>query len=370
VNRIDVAQHLPTVGDGSPFGAARQFHKEELQLAFRNRGMPLEALRYPVTPTGLHYLLIHFDIPYVDANTWQLTVGGVVSKPMTLTLDDIRQRPAVTLPVTMECAGNGRALLEPRPISQPWMLEAIGTAEWTGTPLRGILEDAGIDSSAVEVLFTGLDRGIQGGEVQEYQRSLHRDEALRDEVLLAYAMNGAPLEPQHGFPLRLIVSGWYGMTSVKWLDRIEAIGTPFHGYQQDATYRSSQSKEDPGRPVTLMKVRALMIPPGIVDFLTRSRVLEAGMVTLRGRAWAGRTDVARVDIGSDSGTTWSPASIGTRMGAHAWYEWTFDWRAVPGRQTLCVRATDAAGNVQPVDQPWNYQGMENNMVQRVDVLVV
>ena len=186
---------FPPVGDGSDLAPTHTFYREEVQLANRNRGMPLEGLRYDVTPAGMHYLLVHFDIPHVDATQWRLDVGGLVSTPLSLTLDDIRRRPAVTLTVTMECAGNGRAILEPRPVSQPWLLEAVGTAHWTGTPLRGVLQDAGLKERAVELLFAGLDRGVQGDEVQYYQRSLAVDEATRDEVLLAYEMNGRPLEP-------------------------------------------------------------------------------------------------------------------------------------------------------------------------------
>ena len=360
---------FPTVGDGSKLSTDETFYREELQLAFRNRGMPLEGLRYPITPTGMHYLLTHFDIPYVDVAEWRLHVGGLVSRPLRLSLDQLRQRPAVTLPVTLECAGNGRALLRPRPISQPWLLEAIGTAAWTGTPLRGLLEEAGVADAAVEILFTGLDRGVQGDEVQYYQRSLALEDALRDEVLLAYAMNGAPLEPQHGFPLRLVVPGWYGMTSVKWLDRIDAIGEPFRGYQMEGSYRLTQAEDDLGEPVRLIKVRALMIPPGIPDFLTRVRLVEAGPVALTGRAWAGRRQVARVEVSADGGATWADAQLGEAVSPYAWRGWSYAWRAAPGRHTLCVRATDDAGNVQPLDQPWNFQGMANNMVQRVDVLV-
>src|SRR3990172_1495181 len=257
------AARLPIVGDGSGLAPGDTFYREELQLAFRNRGMPLEGLQFDITPTGMHYLLTHFDIPKVEVGTWRLHLEGLVSRALTLTLDDIRPRPAVPLAVTMECAGNGRALLSPRPVSQPWLVEAIGTSEWTGTPLRGLLEEAGLKDGVVEVLFTGLDQGVQGDELQYYQRSLTLDEAMRDEVLLAYEMNGRPLEPQHGYPLRLLVPGWYGMTSVKWLDRIEAIGEPFQGYQMTAAYRRAPSAADPGEPVSLIQVRALMVPPGV-----------------------------------------------------------------------------------------------------------
>ena len=356
------------VGDGSKLCAATELYPEELQLATRNKGMPLEALRYPITPTGLHYLLVHYDIPAVDAPGWELTVAGQVNKALRLSLDDIQRRPKASVTVTMECAGNGRSLLSPRPISQPWVVEAIGTAEWAGTPLRGILEEAGLTARAVEILFTGLDRGVEGGVVQNYQRSLSLEEATRDDVLLAYEMNGQPLQPQHGYPLRLVAPGWYGMANVKWLDRIEAIETPFDGYQMSA-YRYAQSNDDEGERVRLMKVRALMIPPGIPDFLTRTRLVEPGPVTLKGRAWAGRTAVSRVELSTDAGATWSDARLGEQTAPAAWREWSCQWKAEPGSYTLCARATDAQGNVQPLEQPWNVKGMGNNMVQRIEVVV-
>jgi len=360
---------FPPVGDGEALAPPDRFYREEVQLALRNRGMPLEGLRYPVTPTGMHYLLVHFDIPGVEAGEWSLEVNGLVDKPMSLTLDEIRRRPAATMPVTMECAGNGRALLDPRPVSQPWLLEAIGTAEWTGTPLKGLLEEAGVHELAGEILFTGLDRGVQGDEIQFYQRSLAVSEAMRDEVLLVYDMNGRPLEPQHGYPLRLIVPGWYGMTSVKWLAGVEAIRGPFEGYQMLGSYRYSRSEDDPGEPVSLIKVRSLMAPPGIPDFVTRVRLVEAGTVRLMGRAWAGRPDVAGVEVSTDGGETWGEALLEEPVSRFAWRGWSYDWNAKPGRYALCVRARDSEGNVQPVAQPWTYQGMGNNMVQRVDVIV-
>ncbi|TMD04656.1 MAG: sulfite oxidase, partial [Chloroflexi bacterium] len=177
---------------------------EELQLAARNHSMPLEALQYPITPIGLHYLLTHFDIPWVDPAVWRLTIGGRVRDSLTLTLEDLRRRPAIMRAVTLECAGNGRAKLSPRPISQPWLFEAVGNAEWTGTPLRPLLEAAGPLDDAVEVVFTGLDRGVQRDIEQQYERSLTLPEASREGVFLAYAVNGQALPPQHGFPLRLV----------------------------------------------------------------------------------------------------------------------------------------------------------------------
>src|SRR6187402_578482 len=228
--------------------------------------MPLEALRYPVTPVGLHYLLIHYDVPVVEPETWRLTVRG--ERELVLGLEELRARPAAEVTVTMECAGNGRAKLDPRPVSQPWLLEAVGTARWRGTPLGPLLEEAALAEGAVEVLFTGADEGREGGIDQHFQRSLSIEDAFTSDALLAYEMNGVPLPPQHGFPLRLIVPGWYGMTSVKWLTRIDVLDEPFGGYQQSQGYRLRQHEDEEGDPLNRMLPRSLMVPPGRPEFLT------------------------------------------------------------------------------------------------------
>jgi DMSO/TMAO reductase YedYZ molybdopterin-dependent catalytic subunit len=343
---------------------------EELQLAARNHGLPLEALRWDVTPVGLHYLLIHYDIPQVDVAGWRLELDGLVERPLSLTLEDLRARPAVEVAVTMECAGNGRAHLEPHVTSQPWLLEAVGTARWRGTPLAGLLEDAGIRSDAVDVLFTGLDRGVEGDEEQDYARSLPLAEALGGEAILAYEVNGAPLPPQHGFPLRLVVPGWYGMTSVKWLGRITLLDRPFDGYQMRSSYRLRSEEDEEGEPLDRILPRSLMVPPGIPDFLTRARVLEAGPSELEGRAWSGAAEVAGVEVSTDGGETWAEAELaGATLGRWAWRGWSFHWDAPPGEHVLCCRARDASGAVQPLAPAWNVGGYANNAVQRVPVTV-
>ena len=345
------------------------FSPEELQLAARNSGMPLEAMRWDVTPVGLHYLLIHYDVPLVEPSGWRLSIGGAVSAPCELSLDDLRGRAVETRAVTMECAGNGRARLAPRPVSQPWLHEAVGTGEWTGTPLAGVLEDAGISSGAVDVVFTGLDRGVEGSEEQHYARALSVTDALRDEVLLAWGLNGMPLPPQHGFPLRLIVPGWYGMTSVKWLSRIDVIDRAFDGYQQREAYRMRATEDDPGVPVTRMAPRALMVPPGIPEFMSRRRHLPAGPVELFGRAWSGNGTIADVEVSVDGGASWAWASLEPEAGPFAWRGWRFAWNAVPGEFELCCRCSDSSGARQPVEAAWNVGGYANTSVQRVAVTV-
>jgi sulfane dehydrogenase subunit SoxC len=349
--------------------AASGITVEELQLAARNHALPLEALRHEITPVGLHYLLIHFDIPQVDPETWRLEVGGRVERPLTLTLDDLQARPARTLAVTMECAGNGRALAEPRSLSQPWLLEAVGTAEWTGTPLAPLLEEAGFAADAAEVVFTGLDRGVQGGVEHDYERSLPLVEALRDEVLLAWAVNEQPLPPQHGFPLRVVVPSWYGMTHVKWLRAITVVDEPFRGWQQEVAYRVRDGEDDPGRPVSRMLPRSLLVPPGVPDFFTRERFVAPGPCRIEGRAWSGTPPVTRVEVSTDRGSTWADAELGAPASAFAWQGWSFDWDARPGEHVLCCRATDTAGHTQPAEPVWNHDGYCNNVVQRVHVFV-
>jgi DMSO/TMAO reductase YedYZ molybdopterin-dependent catalytic subunit len=330
--------------------------------------MPLEALRWPVTPLGLHYLLIHYDIPAIDAGTWRLTVAGHVERELSLSLEDLRARPAVTRPVTMECAGNGRSALEPHVVSQPWVLEAVGTAEWTGVPVRDLLDEAGVTEDALEVVFTGLDRGVEEGIEQNYQRSLSLADAL-DEALLAYSVNGAPLPAQHGFPLRLVVPNWYGMTNVKWLGRIDVVDEPFAGYQQANAYRMRSDPDDPGTPVTRIQPRSLMVPPGVPEFLSRRRHVQPGACRLTGRAWSGWAAIEAVEVSADGSATWAPAELDAWPTPGAWRGWSFDWEAVPGDHELCSRAIDAAGNAQPVKADWNVGGYSNTSVQRVAVTV-
>jgi sulfane dehydrogenase subunit SoxC len=350
-------------------GRATGITMEELALAARNHGMPLEALRYDVTPVGLHYLLIHFDIPEADERSWTLEIGGRVAAPRTLTMDELRRRPVVTAPVTLECAGNGRARMDPRPVSQPWLEEAVGTAEWTGTPLRPLLTEAGVGPDAVEVLFGGADRGVQGGLEHDYERSLPLEEAMREEVLLAWGVNGRPLPPQHGHPLRLVVPGWYGMTSVKWLRRVSVLAEPFEGFQQTGSYLIHASEDDPGTPVTRIQPRSLLAPPGIPEFESRVRYLPPGRHLLSGRAWSGLAPVAKVEVSTDGGRGWRPAELGPQPTPWAWAGWRFAWDAAPGTYELCSRATDAAGNTQPMGPTWNTGGYANNAVQRVVVTV-
>ena len=227
-----------------------------------------------------------------------------------------------------------------------------------------------LSNDAVEVVFTGLDRGVQHGIEQQYERSLTVAEALREDIFLAYAVNGQPLPPQHGFPLRLVVPGWYGMTHVKWLRSITVVNRPFRGYQQEPAYHATGSDDELGEPVTRILPRSLMVPPGIPDFLSRTCQLGLGTWILEGRAWSGQRRVVRVEVSTDGGRSWADAELGEDGGEFAWQSWRSP-RVVTqeGEYELRCRATDATGSVQPLTTRWNTQGMCNNQVQRITVVV-
>ena len=192
----------------------------ELGLANRNSGTLLETLALDITPSGAHYLLTHFDTPILDPNIHRLQFEGAFANPFEMNMNQIRSLPQITIPVTLECAGNGRAGLSPRRYSMPWGVEAVGTSEWIGTPLAPLIAQASPKSDVVEISFTGADYGYDDGVGHYFGRSLTLDQLGTLDVILAYGMNGQPLLPQHGAPLRIVVPGWYGMASVKWLDRI------------------------------------------------------------------------------------------------------------------------------------------------------
>jgi len=336
-----------------------------------NLEMPFGALDGFVTPNERFYIRCHFLIPKINERDWRLRVGGKVARPFEVTMDDLRQMPTQTITATLECAGNSRVFLVPKVKGVQWELGAVGNAEWTGVRLRELLQRAEMANNAREIILEGADNGTIAepprppGKIN-FARSLPVEKAM-DDVLLAFAMNGEPLQPQHGFPLRLLVPGWYGMTSVKWLSSIEAIAEPFQGYQQTPAYHYQRDADDPGQPVTRIRVRALMVPPGIPDFFSRRRFLDAGPIQVGGRAWSGAGPVARVEVAVDG--HWSDAKLGPPLGDFAWRSWSFDWQATPGEHELACRATDAAGNVQPSEQPWNYQGVGNNLIQQVAVAV-
>ena len=344
------------------------FSQTEVGLANRNSGMLLETLALDVTPTGVHYLLNHFDVPLLDANDHQLTFSGAFDAPYSLDLNEIKSLPQITMPITMECAGNGRAGMSPRSFSMPWMYEAVGTSQWTGTPLAALIEKAKPNTDVVEISFIGADYGYDKGEGHFFGRSLTLKQIKELDVLLVHSMNGLPLLPQHGAPLRIIVPGWYGMASVKWLQKVEALTAAYDGFQQVRTYRYRKDENDPGRPITTIRVKSLMLPPGVPDWTSRKRFVNAGPVTLSGRAWSGAgVAIKKVDVEIDG--NWHTAELENSNERYAWSKWRLKWQAQPGEYRLRCRATDANDSVQPLEPPWDMAGFANNAAQTVHVFV-
>jgi DMSO/TMAO reductase YedYZ molybdopterin-dependent catalytic subunit len=363
----------PTVERPPPQVYWRSISDPELALAFRCHGMMPEFLRDDVTPLGVHYLLNHFAIPNLSADAYAVAIGGKVQTPRKISLTEIQGRQQLKQAVTMECAGTGRRSLSPRPVYVPWDKECIGTYQWIGTPLAPLLQQAGIDPSAVEVLFSGWDSGVDLGIEHVFERSLPLAEALRDEVMLAWAANGQPLLPEHGFPLRLIVPSWYGMASVKWLRAITVLDEPFQGVQQKQVYIYEKTKDDPqAKPVQRKHVNSAIMPIGYPDLMSRTAFAAPGTYTVRGRAWSGNGTVTNVDFSTDGGASWQAAQVQRTLGdPFAWVNWQASWNASAGEFVLACRATDETGQTQPLDPQavWNLGGNGVNEIAQLPVLV-
>ncbi|HWG90807.1 MAG TPA: sulfite oxidase [Candidatus Thermoplasmatota archaeon] len=340
----------------------------EPQLVTRepyNAETPLEALAEPTTPTEAFYVRNHFPVPRLDGRAWSLTLGGALSRPLTITLERLRSLPARTLDVVMECAGNGRTRLRPQPPGTPWGENAVGCASFRGTPLAPLLQEAGLKPEAVELLFEGADRGVAHGHAMSYERSLPVAAALHPDTLLVYEMNGEPLTPDHGAPVRLLVPGWYGMASVKWLTKITAITEPFQGFFQAEHYVTRPSESAPGVPVTRMRLKSLLTSPAPSDLLNTGEP-----VLLTGKAWSGEHPVARVRVSVDAGRTWRDATLRASAGPYAWREFELAWTPeARGDYTVLCQAIDEAGNAQPLVPEWNTLGYQNNAVLPVTLSV-
>lgn len=323
-----------------------------------NAETPLSLLASPTTPTAAFFVRSNFDPPDLRVDEETLTVGGAVDRALALESARLQRRPARALRVTFECAGNGRTLADPRPPGTAWGLGAVGVAEFEGAPLAELLREVGPAADAVEVLFEAADG---------FQRSLPLAEAMREDVLLAWRMNGEPLTREHGSPLRLVVPAWYGMASVKWLRRIEVLREPFRGPFQTEKYVYQGEEGTPeGEPVRRIRVRSLLIAP------LPGATLHAGEVCeIRGLAWSGAGPVTGVEVTVDGGATWVPAHLQPSDSPYAPVSWRYAWPvAEAGSRLLGSRATDSAGHTQPSASRWNRQGYGNNVVQWVPVTVV
>jgi DMSO/TMAO reductase YedYZ molybdopterin-dependent catalytic subunit len=315
----------------------------------RNLETPADGLAYWLTKADQFYVRNHFAQPKLDAATYRLSVTGHVEAPLELSLDELR-KDAKTVPLTLECAGNGRVFLTPQVRGLQWGIGAVGTAEWTGIPLGAILERAKVKAGAVDVILVGADSGAITADpsspgVISFDRSLPLAKAKQDEVILATAMNGDPLPASHGAPVRAVVGGWYGMASVKWLTKVIVTDRPYGGFWQTLDYSVWERRHGLPTlvPITAMQPKAVIVSPGL-----NAAVAAGKPVTVSGMAWAGEKKVAKVELSADGGTTWAAATLTGAEKPFCWRSWEYAWTPTTrGPAQLLARATDAAGATQP-----------------------
>jgi DMSO/TMAO reductase YedYZ molybdopterin-dependent catalytic subunit len=354
---------------------ARTRTAEQLQLIPTNEGgrsfaSPPKALQGAITPTELFYVRNHWKgAPPLNTESYRLAVGGQVKRPLQLTYQEIRDMPQRRFQVTLECCGNG-------PVPEYWaqrtrtVMEKVsghgimGNAEWAGVSLSQVLKRAGVQPNAVDVVFAGADHGpdeIAGDPAEvTYERSIPIHKALHPDTLLAYEMNGAELTPLHGYPLRLVVPGWYGMNSVKWLVGILVLDHPFKGFYQEERYKVMNGPDAPTfySYLTEMKVKSIVTDPA------PGQLVPVGIRRVEGAAWSGEKEVVKVEVSTDGGSSWQEARLLPRSG-YSWYRWEYTWKIPsPGDYVLMSRATNDVGQTQPMDFPnkWDGLGYGNNMV--------
>ena len=315
-------------------------------------------------PAGF-FVRTNFAVPQLDPATHLINVGGAVARALTLSLADLHGFGVTTIEATLECAGNGRAALDPPAPGEPWRCGAVSTARWTGVPLARVLERAGMLRSACDILIEGADSGrpAEAPVPLHFARALPRAQALAPETLLAFEMNGAPLTRAHGAPVRLVVPGWYGMASVKWVARIVALPELYRGYFQTRRYIYEMPGQSVVEPVQRMRVKSLITNP-----LEGSTISE-GPAVIRGWAWSGTGIVTRVEVAIGNGP-WQEARLLGQADPFAWRGFELEWRATAGRQTLRSRATDASGAVQREVAEPNRLGYGNNAIRTSTVEVV
>jgi len=318
-----------------------------------NLEMPFSSLSGFITPNESFYVRCHFPIPEISARNWSLKVEGEVDAPFELTYDELLGMESRTIAATLECAGNNRIFLEQKVKGVQWGLGAVGNASWTGVPLSAVLERAGLKSTALEAILEGADEGevdktpTPAGKIS-FSRSLSLSKA-RTDVLLAYEMNGEKLSAAHGFPLRAIVPGWYAMASVKWLRRIIVTDKPFNGFYQslDYTYWDRSGPLPTLAPLAEQQTKAEIARPENGETIAANSTYR-----VHGAAWSGTGEITRVEISTDSGSTWQDAKLLGEPVKNAWRLWDYEWQtpANAGRHTIFARATDSSGFVQPAER--------------------
>jgi DMSO/TMAO reductase YedYZ molybdopterin-dependent catalytic subunit len=358
-------------------GVLRADEKSALGLIPRekdpdNLEYPFASLDSFLTPNKLFYVRNHFAMPKLDEKSWKLRVTGAVEKPLELTYADVLKMAARTLPATLECVGNGRSFLEPKAKGVQWELGAVSTAEWTGVTLASILEKAVLKKEAVDVVLEGADSGMVKNDPKpegklHFARGLPLAKALKPEVLLAYRMNGEPLLATHGFPVRAVVGGWYGMASVKWLTRIVVTDKPFHGYDQTTDYAIWERLD--GLP-TLTPTAGIRVKASIAQPVAGATIPPGVPYRIHGAAWAGESDVSKVEVSTDGGKSWTTAKLIDEAKPFCWRRWEYTWeKPAAGTYRLVVRAVDKQGKTQPTERDADRRNYMINHLMPIEVRV-
>jgi len=339
-------------------------------LRYLDLEMPIHLLDSWLTPVELFYVRNHLPMPSVNLAEWSLAVTGEVERPLELKLADLETFEPATVTNTMECAGNGRSFYRPRVPGIQWTRGGVGNAAFTGPRLAHVLRRAGVKATGKHVAFNGLDE--PPGKVPDFIRSIPIEKALDAHTLLALRMNGAPLTIEHGFPARAMVPGWLGAASVKWLVEVRVLEREFEGNFMKPGYRFPNRSVPPGGEIsaeetsviTGLPVKSVIARPG------EGSRWKAAPIRISGAAWAGEQDIARVDVSTDEGRTWRPASLGPDKALYAWRLWEYVWKPPgPGSYVLMARATDSAGRTQPAEPAWNPSGYLWNVIDRVRIHV-
>jgi sulfite oxidase len=332
-----------------------------------NLESPLGAVDTWLVPNNLFYLRNHHAYPAINFENWRLSVGGQIEYSFSLSYQQLLNMPQITIVNNLECAGNKRAFFTPPASGAQWEIGGMGNASWTGVPLSYVLTQAKLLPGVHEILFTGVDSGPRPDTPGNYHfaRSMPLKDISMVDPLLALYMNEQILPFKHGFPVRLIVPGWYGMASVKWLSSITALTSEFTGpYQKiDYLYLSKEHDYSRSRPVTTIKVNSVITSP------QDQAIIYPGITVIKGIAWAGNTSITQIEVSTDGGVTWAAVSSTSKNPSRfAWVLWEYHWKVyAPGKYTIQVKATDNLGNVQPAKAPWNAKGYGNNCIHAINI---
>lgn len=368
------APAMPTWAFPLPQGQAVEVPGEDRMILrsfrFVDLETPVEYFNSWLTPVPHFFVRNHMHEPSeLNADDWRLTIGGEVEEPVTLNLAELSKLETHALVNTLECAGNGRSLQRPQVPGIQWGKGAVSTARFSGPRLRDVLQRAGVKPSGKHVMFRGLDE--VPGKVPPFIRSIPIEKALDSDTLVATHMNGAALTKHHGFPARALVPGWVGAASCKWLTEIKVLESEFIGNFMSPGYRFPNQPGKPGdavkpedtHPLTALNVKSVISGPG------DGANIRTGKVDVHGAAWAGEADIAKVEVSTDGGTTWTAAKLGRQQAHYAWRFWSYEWTAKGGDYAILSRATDSQGRVQPATPVWNPSGYLYNAIDRVKVHV-